>query len=321
MTFIYWFFFFLFIYFLPSFVKLPNRNSSTIFYYLIFLIRLPGLSIRVIYLTIYFLIILAILAIVARFLKQPASAVRYIGPLVSPIGFFLMGVQLKVESPENFDKLNRAFVLVFNHQSFFDVILFCPVATYYFPYDVVGVAKKSLKFWPGFGVFWRSIGGVFVDNSSPAATSTTSSSSKTSSDPIIDNVKKAHESSIRSLKEVEKKIVEENVGIIVAPEGHRNSERTLLPFKTGAFHMAINANRAPILPLVAESYYDKLMECNFPWNRQTIVVRVLPPIPTDNVTDVKAFAEEVRSKMQNTLDDLNKMKKTTENLNNKDKNQ
>jgi lysophosphatidate acyltransferase len=38
------------------------------------------------------------------------------------------------------------------------------------------------------------------------------------------------------------------------PEGTRNSSSTLLPFKKGAFHVAI-ASQAPIQPIIVSRYY------------------------------------------------------------------
>jgi 1-acyl-sn-glycerol-3-phosphate acyltransferase len=44
------------------------------------------------------------------------------------------------------------------------------------------------------------------------------------------------------------------VRLCLYPEGTRNSSSTLLPFKKGAFHVAI-ASQAPIQPIIVSRYY------------------------------------------------------------------
>jgi 1-acyl-sn-glycerol-3-phosphate acyltransferase len=64
---------------------------------------------------------------------------------------------------------------------------------------------------------------------------------------------------------------------IIAPEGKRSRDGTLLPFKKGAFHLAL-ATQLPIVPVVIRGGADLLRKGEaFPG---TITVRALPPVPT-----------------------------------------
>lgn len=73
----------------------------------------------------------------------------------------------------------------------------------------------------------------------------------------------------------------------------------MLPFKRGAFHLAVQA-QVPIIPIVMSSYQDfyskKERRFTSPGRCQ---VRVLPPVSTEGLTpdDVPALADSVRHSM------------------------
>ncbi|PYG97609.1 1-acyl-sn-glycerol-3-phosphate acyltransferase, partial [Arthrobacter stackebrandtii] len=75
----------------------------------------------------------------------------------------------------------------------------------------------------------------------------------------------------------------------------------LLPFKKGAYHMAIEAG-VPIVP-VCVSRYATRMNLNS-WRQRTVVVRSLPPIATAGMTqkDIPALIEQCRVQMQQCID-------------------
>lgn len=65
---------------------------------------------------------------------------------------------------------------------------------------------------------------------------------------------------------------------IIAPEGTRNRQGGLLPFKKGPVHLAIKG-RAPIVPWVLEGCPERLGPRGL--TPGPLRVRVLPPIPTE----------------------------------------
>lgn len=81
----------------------------------------------------------------------------------------------------------------------------------------------------------------------------------------------------------------------------------LLPFKKGAFHLAIQA-QLPILPIISEGYshiYDSSKR-SFPGGE--LEIRVLDPIPTTGLTadDVNDLMEKTRNLMLKHLKEMDR---------------
>jgi lysophosphatidate acyltransferase len=92
--------------------------------------------------------------------------------------------------------------------------------------------------------------------------------------------------------------------VFIFPEGTRSyaEEPMLLPFKKGAFHLAVQA-QVPIVPVVCANY-DNVLNLKKRRVRPGIVdVTVLPPISTKGCTadDVNRLVEKTRNAM---LDEL-----------------
>ena len=87
------------------------------------------------------------------------------------------------------------------------------------------------------------------------------------------------------------------------PEGHRNTAPQLLPFKTGAFRLALAA-RVPVIPIVAEPL-GVIADTTRRLARPGVLrIKVLQPVPTDtpDQRSVAELAATVRSRMQEELD-------------------
>ncbi len=93
----------------------------------------------------------------------------------------------------------------------------------------------------------------------------------------------------------------------IFPEGTRSNFTTpdLLPFKKGAFHLAIQAGVA-IVPVVVQNYSHLYNTRNRTFNSGTVKVVVLDPITTVSLTaaDVDALAIDTRQKMLMALEAL-----------------
>jgi 1-acyl-sn-glycerol-3-phosphate acyltransferase len=95
------------------------------------------------------------------------------------------------------------------------------------------------------------------------------------------------------------------VSVIIFPEGTRSTTGKLLPFKDGAFRMAIEAG-VPILPLVVCGTATALRKHDWRVGRSDAEVRVLPPVETAGLghEDVPALRERVRSLIQQTRETM-----------------
>jgi len=86
------------------------------------------------------------------------------------------------------------------------------------------------------------------------------------------------------------------VAVLIYPEGTYAPTRQPLPFKRGAFRLAIE-ERVPVVPVVLEGTTD-IIQGDGPWMnpRATVRVRVLPPLPAESLgSDEVALAARVRA--------------------------
>lgn len=161
----------------------------------------------------------------------------------------------------------RSCVIIANHQSNFDLYVLGRVV----PERTVSIGKRSLKWVPFFGQLYWLAGNVLIDRSNAAA------------------AKRAMLTTTETLRH-------RDTSIWVFPEGTRNLGRGLLPFKKGAFQMAITAG-VPIIP-VCVSNYSQAMRLNR-WNSGHILIRSLPAIHTAGLSldDMPALIERCQQAM------------------------
>lgn len=88
--------------------------------------------------------------------------------------------------------------------------------------------------------------------------------------------------------------------VFIFPEGTRSyyDRPDLLPFKKGAFHLAVQA-QVPIVPMVCGNYSHVLNLKQMKFVSGRIPVRILPAIETKGLTsaDVPELVEKVRNQM------------------------
>lgn len=184
---------------------------------------------------------------------------------------WLMRLEVKAEVGPLFDQ-PPGCVIVANHQSNYDLFVLGHVV----PPRTVCIGKKSLKWIPLFGqLFWLG-GNVLIDRSNSY------------------QARRAMQTTTRTL-------CEDNTSIWVFPEGTRNAGEKLVPFKKGAFHMAVEAG-VPIVPVCVSRYSHRLGLNS--WRRSKVIIRSLPPISTSGLTqqDVPALAEQCQAQMQRCID-------------------
>lgn len=146
---------------------------------------------------------------------------------------------------------------------------------------VVGVVKKQFIYmWP-FGPACWVLGGIFVDRKSPNAKDT-----------------------LNNALEIAKS---KNQQLLIYPEGTRRNTGEIHEFKKGAFHIAIKG-QFPIVPLVTSSLNKILDTKNKKFHSGTLIIEILPPIPTAGLTenDVDRLIEKTRMTMIDKFERLNK---------------
>jgi 1-acyl-sn-glycerol-3-phosphate acyltransferase len=93
-----------------------------------------------------------------------------------------------------------------------------------------------------------------------------------------------------------RKALAQRVSVMIFPEGTRSKTAELLPFKDGAFRLAIEAG-VPILPLAVSGTSTALRKHDWRFGRAVAEVRVLPPVQTAGLglSDVPALKQRVRT--------------------------
>ena len=91
-------------------------------------------------------------------------------------------------------------------------------------------------------------------------------------------------------------VLKAKVSVIIFPEGTRSASGEMLPFKDGAFRLAIDAG-VPILPLVVSGTSTALRKHDWRVGRVNAVVKVLDPIETTGLThkDIRRLRDRVRA--------------------------
>lgn len=140
------------------------------------------------------------------------------------------GVTFEIDDPNDYLNTTRPAVFIGNHQTELDVLMLGCI----FPKYCSVTAKSSLKRFPFLGWFMALSGTVFIDRKN-------SSSAREAMAGAADEIKRKRQS------------------VYMFPEGTRSyyQDPGLLPFKKGAFHLAIQAN-VPIVPVVVANYSNVL---------------------------------------------------------------
>ncbi len=159
----------------------------------------------------------------------------------------------------------RPYVVVSNHESFADILLIS-----HLPWEMKWLSKAELFRIPVMGWLMQLAGDVPVKRGfGPSA---------------IEAIARCRE------------ILAQRVSVMIFPEGTRSPTADLLPFKDGAFRLAIDAG-IPILPLALHGTANALPRHDWRFGRSTAVVEVLEPVETAGLTpaDVPALKQRVRA--------------------------
>ncbi|KAG7112049.1 putative acyltransferase like protein [Verticillium longisporum] len=198
----------------------------------------------------------ALAAILLRLIGNPGSSQWATARFFKWIMLLATGVIFEIEDPKNILETTRPAVFIGNHQTELDVLMLGAL----FPKNCSVTAKSSLKKTPFLGWFMSLSGSVFIDRK---------------------NSKDAREAMAGAAKDMQAR----KQSVYMFPEGTRSyaKDPTLLPFKKGAFHLAVQAG-VPIVPCVVANYSHILWVKGLVFNGGKIPVKILDPMPTTGLT-------------------------------------
>jgi len=195
---------------------------------------------------------------------------KYLGKITK-----ILGLDVELRIPDSVKNISPV-VYICNHQNSYDIFT-APNAV--LP-NTVSVGKKSLKWIPFFGQMYWLTGNILIDRK---------------------NTNKA----MNTIALTAKKINEKNISVWLFPEGTRSNGRGLLPFKTGAFRTALQAN-VPIVPICASNMHKKVVLNR--WDNGKMIIEFMEPVSLDGVSKdkVRAITNATREQMLVKLEQINK---------------
>jgi 1-acyl-sn-glycerol-3-phosphate acyltransferase len=158
------------------------------------------------------------------------------------------GIQVEAEGLEEISS-SDSFVVMSNHQSVFDIVALvatCPLSWRF-------VAKRELTRIPFFGWGLVAAGHIVIDRSR--------------TDRAVGSLKRAAAR------------VRAGTSVIIFPEGTRSPTSTMQAFKSGGFHLAMQAG-VPILPVSISGSRRITPRGSLRVDSGRILVRYRKPIPT-----------------------------------------
>ncbi|XP_048170630.1 1-acyl-sn-glycerol-3-phosphate acyltransferase alpha [Corvus hawaiiensis] len=185
------------------------------------------------------------------------------------------GIRMRVSGSERL-RLPGPFVIVCNHQASLDLMGMVEII----PERCVPIAKRELLYLGTVGwACWLS-GIIFID-------------------------RHRRDTAIEVISHTASTMQRENLRVWVFPEGTRNPGRSMLPFKRGAFHLAVQA-QVPIVPIVISPYWDFFSPKEKRFTSGTCTIRILPSVDTRGLSpkDVPKLTESVRQAMAEALAEM-----------------
>ncbi|MFZ6665571.1 lysophospholipid acyltransferase family protein [Peijinzhouia sedimentorum] len=183
---------------------------------------------------------------------------------VALVSFFTQ-IKFKVYGKENLQNI-RSTIYVINHTSYLDA----PAIPATLPWAVKALGKKELSKVPIFGQLVSGFA-VWIDRTDPK--------------------------SRQEGQERIKAVLDSGTPILISPEGTRNnSNELLLPFRNGAFRLAIETN-TPITPLLFLGANKLMPRGTFLMKPGTVHCYILPLIPIEHSETVESYKAKVREVM------------------------
>ncbi|KAJ8734692.1 hypothetical protein PYW08_013942 [Mythimna loreyi] len=181
---------------------------------------------------------------------------------------------------------DRGAVIISNHQSVLDIAGFNNA--WYLARKLYLIVKREVIWTGPLGIVTYLCGSIFIDRQNPKE-----------ANKILERTKQI--------------MTEDKIKIWIFPEGtrNRNWNGKLLPFKKGAFNIAVRA-QVPILPVVYSPYYF-IDNDKYVFNKGHVILQCLEPVSTKGLTleDVPALTERLHQIMSRAFEQLSKEVQST----------
>lgn len=215
--------------------------------------------IRIVTCTIWFFVAISALAALSLVPRFRFKISYYFGRWLCPVALWLLAMEVEIRHPERLET-GVSHVITPNHQHLYDVFVIPRVI----PPRSITIGKKSIRKVPLFGWLFHWTGNLLIDRA--------------------DNAK-----AVETMNTATRHIHRHRLSVVILPEGTRSNGRGLLPFKKGAFYLAIDTG-LPLLPLVVSSL----------GRSRRVIVEALEPVVTAGMTreDAPALLEATHARMK-----------------------
>jgi 1-acyl-sn-glycerol-3-phosphate acyltransferase len=158
----------------------------------------------------------------------------------------------KFRTRGSLDDARRPYVVVANHESYADVFLISC-----FPWEMKWLSKDTMFKIPCMGWMMQMAGDIKL-------------------------VRGDRDSTINAIAQCRDRLAKK-VSVMIFPEGTRSKTQEMLPFKDGAFRLAIET-QAPVLPIAVAGTRNAMAKGTFRFLRARALAQVLEPIDTTGMT-------------------------------------
>ena len=232
----------------------------------------------------FFLIVRMVIILIAEIILLPVTIViMAVGNLVSlgrwqdmtfritsflfgRTALLLAGIRYKVRW--HGEKPQQPVVYLFNHCSTLDMFVITALALPRVRY----IAKRELGYNPFFWAIARLSGQIMIDRSDPRE-------------------------AIKQINRAYKYLKKKGFSLMLAPEGTRSRTGKILPFKSGAFHAAVELGY-PIVPIYIEGAYNLCPGKSLIARPGTVTVHFHKPLDTSDWDrkSIRIHAEAMRER-------------------------
>ena len=168
----------------------------------------------------------------------------------------------------------RPYVVVANHESYADIFLIS-----HLPWEMKWLSKAEIMRLPIMGWMMRMAGDI----------------------PVTRGDSRSRAEALNGIRDR----LAKKVSVIVLPEGTRSPTRELLPFRDGAFRIAVESG-LPVLPIAVAGTRNAMAKGSFRFNRAVAEARVLEPVETTGLTrdDIPRLRDDVRDRIAAAREEL-----------------